>query len=268
MAGNLAILACDGALPVQIAAACPEALIVTLAGVPHRMGAETREFRIEHLGRLLAALHEAEIDRMVFAGSLNRPAMDPGEFDPVMTAVAPRLLAAMQQGDDALLTQVIEIFEEQGIAVIGAHELLPDLTAPDGLRIGPEPTAADLADAVRAGEILSALSPLDVGQGCAVAGGQCLGIETVQGTDALLRYVAETNDKLRRGHKGVYVKAAKQGQDLRIDMPAIGPGTVAAVALAGLAGLVIEAGRVMILEREKTLQAVESAGIFLCAKAL
>ncbi len=268
MTGKLAILACDGALPVQIAQAYPEAMKITLAGIPHQLGPGTDEYPIERLGSVFEALKAAEVDRLVFAGSLARPAMDPSAFDAVMRSVAPRLLAAMQGGDDALLRQVIEIFEEQGVSVVGAHELLPDLMAADGLQVGPAPSEADQGDMARAIEILTALSPMDVGQGCAVAGGQCLGIETVQGTDALLRYVAETPERLRRGHKGVYVKAAKQDQDLRIDMPAIGPGTVRAVAEAGLAGLMIEADRVMILERDQTLQAVEDAGIFLISKVL
>ena len=266
MAGRLAILACDGALPVQIADAYPDALKITLSGIPHRLGPDTLDFPIEHLGRIFATLKEARADRMVFAGSLSRPAMDPGSFDEVMTSVAPRLLAAMQGGDDALLRQVIEIFEETGVSVVGAHELLPELTAAESLHIGPEISAEHRADTERARSILKALSPLDVGQSCAVAGGQCLGIETLRGTDALLHYVSETPESLRRGAKGVFVKAAKQGQDLRIDMPTIGPGTVRRVAAAGLAGLVVEAGKVMILEREKTLQAVEDEGIFLTAQ--
>lgn len=268
MTGRLAILACDGALPVQLAAAYPDALKITLAGIPHQLDADTVEYPIEKLGSVFAALREAEVTRLVFAGSLARPAMDPAAFDEVMMALAPRLLAAMQGGDDALLRQVIEMFEEQGVQVIGAHELLPELTAPDGMQVGPVPTDADLEDTARACDILSVLAPLDVGQGCAVAGGQCLGIETVQGTDALLGFVAATPDKLRRGHKGVYVKAAKAGQDLRIDMPTIGPGTIRAVADANLAGLVIEAGKVMVVDRKKTLRVVEETGIFLISKVL
>lgn len=268
MTGKLAILACDGALPVQLAAAYPDALVITLRGIPHQVPRDVSEFPIEKLGSVFDALREASVDRLVFAGSLARPAMDPGAFDPLMMSVAPRLLAAMQQGDDALLRQVIAIFEEQGVSVVGAHELLPDLTAAPDLMIGPAPGPQDMSDIDRGWEILAALSPLDVGQGCAVAGGQCLGVETVQGTDAVLRYVAQTPDALRRGHKGVYVKAAKTDQDLRIDMPAIGPGTIAAVAEAGLAGLCIEAGRVMILERDKTLAAVKDAGLFLMSRGL
>ncbi|MDO6646773.1 LpxI family protein, partial [Acinetobacter guillouiae] len=83
-------------------------------------------------------------------------------------------------------------------------------------------------------DILLALSPLDVGQGAVVAGGLVLGIETLQGTDALLRFVGDTPAPLRRCQGGVLVKAPKRGQDLRVDMPAIGPDTVRNAAAAGL----------------------------------
>jgi hypothetical protein len=268
MPDRLAILACGGALPVRLAAAYPEAVRVGLSGIPNDLNGDVDLHRLEKLGTLFDALKAQGVGRIVLAGALARPAFDPSAFDATMVAVAPRLMAAMQEGDDGLLGTVIAIFEEQGFVVVGAHELLPDLVAEAGLQVGPPPSDADLRDATRAWDILGALSPLDVGQGAVVAGGQCLGIETVQGTDAMLRFVAETPAELRRGVRGVYVKAAKRGQDLRVDMPAVGPRTVAAVAGAGLSGLVIEPGRVMILDREETLQAALDAGVFLSARSL
>lgn len=267
MSGRLAILACGGTLPVRLAEAYPDAICYALKGVPHELGHRSEEHQVEKLGGLFAAMKAAGVERMVMAGNLARPALDPSALDPVTMQLVPRIMAAMQGGDDGLLRVVIELFEDQGFAVLGAHELLPELTATEKLQIG-SPDEQDFKDATRAWDILSALSPLDVGQGCVVAGGQALGIETIQGTDALLRFVAETPDKLRLGARGVYVKAAKRGQDLRVDMPAIGPKTIEGVVKAGLAGLVVEAGRVMILEREATLEAVEEAGLFLTARAL
>lgn len=267
MQGRLAILACGGALPVRLAEAYPDALCYTLKGVPHELGDRAEEHQVEKLGGLFASMKAAGVERMVMAGALTRPALDPTALDAETMQLVPRIMAAMQGGDDGLLRVVIGLFEDQGFAVLGAHELLPDLTATDELKIGT-PDEQDHRDAARAWDILSALSPLDVGQGCVVAGGQALGIETIQGTDALLRFVAETPERLRLGAKGVYVKAAKRGQDLRVDMPAIGPRTIDGVIKAGLAGLVIEAGRVLILEREATLCAVEEAGLFLTARAL
>ncbi|WP_294614682.1 LpxI family protein [uncultured Roseovarius sp.] len=268
MPGRLAILACGGALPVALASACPQALQICFAGVPHNLGEGAQEHRFEKFGALFQALHEAGVTRIVLAGSLPRPTLDPSAFDAVTMALVPRLMAGMQGGDDGLLTTVISVFEERGFAVLGAHDLLPDLTAAEGFHLGPPLDEIAESDAARAADILAALSPLDIGQGCVVAGGQCLGIETAQGTDALLGFVAATDPARRPKARGVFVKAAKRGQDLRVDMPAIGPGTIAAVAAAGLAGLVIEPGRVMILERDKTLAALSDTGLFLTARTL
>jgi DUF1009 family protein len=265
LAGRLAILACGGALPVQIAEAEPQAMRLALDGVPTEVeGVEAH--RIEKIGGLFGAMRAGGVTQVVFAGGLARPPLDPSQFDATMMQVAPRLMGAIQGGDDALLRAVIEVFEDQGFEVIGAHEVLPDLVAQVGHLAGPEPSAQDLRDAERGFDILSALSPVDVGQGCAVAGGLCLGIETLQGTDAVLRFVGETPEALRRGAKGVYVKAAKRGQDLRVDMPAVGPATIDAVAASGLGGLVIEAGRVMVLEHAETLAKAEALGVFLTAR--
>ncbi len=265
MAGGLAIIAGGGILPVEIAKAHEGALIMTLAAVPNNFGTNQNEHRLEKLGGIFEALKAASVSHVVFAGCLSRPMLHPAAYDPLMRRIAPEIITAMQQGDAALLGHVIELFEEHGFKVLGAHELLPDLTAQADLHVGPQPDAQHLADIERAWGILQALSPLDVGQGCVVAAGQCLGIETAQGTDFMLKYLADTAEKTNKG--GIFLKASKAGQDLRIDMPAIGPATIAGVAQAGLDGVVIEAGKVMILEREKTLQVVEDNNIFLIARA-
>lgn len=268
MAGRLAIIACDGALPGVLAAADPQALVITLQGIPSPLRDRSEQHRLEQIGALFDAMRDAGADRVVFAGALVRPALDPTAFDAEMAALAPRLMAALSKGDDGLLRTVIEVFEERGFAVVGPSEVVPELLAEEGLQLGPTPDVAEEADIARAVQILRGAAPLDIGQGCVVAGGQCLGFETVQGTDALLDFVAQTDPKYRRGFRGVYVKAAKAGQDLRIDMPVIGPRTVDAVAKAGLAGLVIEAGKLMIVERDATLATVCDAGVFLIARAL
>ncbi len=163
---------------------------------------------------------------------------------------------------------IIEIFEAEGFIVSGAHEVAPALKVHAHTLYGRQPTKQEKDDAIRAADILIALSPMDVGQSCVVAGGQCLGgIETIQGTDALLRYVATTPDNLKRGgEKGVLVKAAKEGQDLRVDMPTIGPDTIRGVAKAGLAGLFIAAGGVIVLEQEEVERLVREHDLFLMAR--
>lgn len=268
MTRRLAILAGSGALPVLLAEAAPGSYCVTFAGVPHELRRVTHQFHFEKLGELFGALKAEGVTEVVFAGSMSRPPLDPAVFDLVMLGLAPRLMTAMQGGDDALLRLVITIFEEQGFTVRGAHEIAPQLTVSEGIFCGPTPSEQALLDADRAADILNALAPVDVGQGCVVAGGLCLGIETIQGTDALLGFVAGTPKHLRRNAKGVFVKALKRGQDLRIDMPAIGPETVKNAAAAGVEGIVLQAGGVLILDRDGTKHAAEQAGIFIMGRVL
>lgn len=265
---SLAILSGSGSLPVMLAEAYPEATRVVFHGVEHEMQPQLSEHRFEKLASLFEDLKSRGVTRVVLAGAMSRPALDPAQLDPFMMQLVPRLMAAMQGGDDAILRLIIAVFEEQGFEVTGAHELLPGMTVPEGLFAGPEPSDAILSDASRAADILLALSPLDIGQGTVVAGGLCLGIETLQGTDALLRFVGETPAHLRRGKGGILLKAPKRGQDLRVDMPVVGPETVRNAAEAGLEGIVGAAGKVLIVDQEATRAALEDTGLFLMGRVI
>lgn len=269
MDGRLAIIACGGLLPVLLHKAHPSAMLVTLEGVESELHGVSSPHRLEELGVLFTSMKVEGVTDVIFAGALSRPKLDPLLFDSQMLAIAPRLIQAMSHGDDRLLRTVIEVFQEQGFCVLGVKDVMPQLVAGSDLALGPKPTRQDETDITRGIEILKGISSLDIGQSCAVAGGQCLGIETVQGTDALLHFVGATPEHLRSDDaRGVFVKAAKTGQDLRMDMPTIGPATVEAVARAGLAGMVVEAESVLILDRYATLTAAKKANIFLLARVL
>lgn len=260
------IIVGGGGLPVALAQALPDAHCIAFAGAEVAVAEDRLDrHRIEHLGSVFQALRGAGVTQVVMAGAMSRPALDPTALDPVMMALAPRIMMAMQGGDDAILRLVISVFEEEGFTVIGAHDILPDLTAEAGLLAGPSPSDRDTDDIARGRDILTALGPMDVGQGCVVAGGLCLGIETLQGTDAMLRFVAQTPPALRGTRRGVLVKLPKPAQDLRVDMPAIGPDTVEAAAAAGLSGIAIAAGQVLLIDRAELLSRVEAHGLFLRA---
>lgn len=255
-----AIVAGSGVLPGLLLAAGP-AHIVRLAGVDSvALDAPDIAAEFERFGKLFDDLHAAGVSELAFAGALNRPEFDPSRMDPRTAALLPRLGAAMGQGDDALLREIAAMFEEEGFRVLGALDLRPDLAAtPGALCAAPSETQA--ADAARARAVLAALGPLDVGQAAVAARGQMIGIETLQGTDAMLRFVGASLP----GSGGVLVKRPKPGQDLRMDTPSIGPATVMKAAEAGLSGIEIAAGSVLILDREATLATCEAAGIALWA---
>lgn len=256
-----AIIAGAGALPKLLAEALVSPVYVTLDATEVPDGFDHVPARIEKLGKLFKDLKARNVGAVTFAGAMARPKVNPVLLD----RHALKLAMSLGKGDDALLREVLSLFEAQGFLIRGATEIRPELLLAPGTHWGRKATKQEEADAARARAVLDALSPLDVGQGAVCAGGQMLGIETVQGTNAMLGFVAETPAKLRR-EKGVFVKTPKRGQELRIDMPTIGPDTVEAVLDAGLGGIVIPGDRLIVLEQDQVKSRIEEAGIFLKAQ--
>lgn len=261
-----AIIAGEGGLAPAIAAHLPDAPVFALQGFEPPIPATS--FRLERLVPFLDHLNDLGISRVVFAGAVRRPQLDPEAFDPQTAQLVPRMLMAMQSGDDAALRTVLDIFEEFGSSIVGIKEIAPDLIPGEGFLTG-EAGPADQADAARAAQIVHALGPLDLGQGCVVAQGLCLAVETLPGTAAMLKF-ASYHRGLRPnpdGAKGVFYKAPKPGQDHRIDLPTIGPDTVDQAAAAGLAGIAWQAGSVIVLDRRETADRARRAGLFLWSRA-
>lgn len=264
-----ALIAGKGGLPLTLAVAMSDAGEAFRVYAPEGFAPDlpqVESFRVEGLGKLLRDLRKADVTEVCFAGAMQRPPVDMSRLHPLSLPLVPRLMKVMGQGDDRLLREVIAIFEEAGLRVRGAHEIAPELVLHQGALTSRRPEAAEVADADRAVEILAALGPLDLGQGCVVAGGLCFAIETLPGTDAMLDFVAQSRPRTGPARGGVLVKRAKQGQDLRIDMPTIGPDTVSAAAAAGLTGIAVEAGRVLVLDQTGIRNRAEATGIAVWAQ--
>lgn len=258
-AGDLPRLIAEG----QAAAGAPYLVCAFEGAAPDWMAAHPHVVApIEKPGRLFAALRGAGVDRVVFAGGMARPQLRPLAFDMTALRLAPRIMALLRQGDDALLRGLAAVFEDEGFRLVGAHELLGHLVAPEGALSRRAPDAEDLADIARAAELTQALGALDVGQGAVVADGLCLGLETVQGTDALIDFAGRTPRRLRR-RPGVLFKAPKPGQDWRVDLPAVGVETLRHAAAAGLAGVAVQAGGVLVLGLDACRDEADRLGVFL-----
>jgi UDP-2,3-diacylglucosamine hydrolase len=275
MPDGLAIVAGRGDLPRLIAEQCERTgrpyRVVRLPGMTLDWVEDhpVIDARFERPGQLFVTLRQAGCGAVTFAGGLVRPRLRPLCFDLTMWRAAPRLLAAVRSGDDAALRAVASVFERAGLRVEAPHALLPQLAAVAGVHSRALPDARDRADAARAAAIVAAMGSVDVGQATVVAQGICLGIESIQGTDMLLDFVARTGAGFRpdpAGARGLLFKAPKPGQDRRLDLPAIGPETVQRAAAAGLGGVVVEAGGVMILDHAASVAAADAAGLFLWAR--
>ncbi|HEY1799245.1 MAG TPA: UDP-2,3-diacylglucosamine diphosphatase LpxI [Stellaceae bacterium] len=265
-AGTLGIVAGSGGLPRRLIETCRaagrrffvlalegEADPAMLAEVPHAW------CRIGAAATGLDLLHAHGVGELVLAGGVKRPSVASLRPDWRATKFFARIgLRAL--GDDGLLSAVIKELEREGFVVIGAERLLDEsVVMPEGPvgRLVPDPVArADIEHGLR---IARAIGRLDIGQSVVVQQGMVLGVEAIEGTDALLRRCGGLR---REGPGGVLVKIEKPGQERRADRPVIGPQTVAMAAEAGLRGIAAEAGAVLILDRDAVARAANAAGIF------
>ncbi len=274
--GPLAILCGAGAFPLEVAGearrAGREPFLVGVVGAtdssieayPHvwvHMG---------EVGKLFAALRARAIAEMVIIGAIARPELADLRFDWGAVKRAAGLAQLFRRGDNGLLAGIAEIIEREGVRVVGAHEVAPRLLAPIGSIGARAASAEDEVDIALGARLLGALSSFDAGQGAIIAGGRVLAIEAAEGTDAMISRVAEMRESGRlrlSGRAGVLVKAPKRGQDLRLDMPAIGPKTIEGAASAQLRGAAIAASHVLVLERERCAREADAAGLFVAGFA-
>jgi DUF1009 family protein len=163
------------------------------------------------------------------------------------------------------LSGIGRILEQDGFRMVGIKDVAPDLLMPEGCLTRAAPDADAAADIARGSEVLRALSPFDIGQAAVVIDGHVVGVEDIEGTDGLLARVARLRREGRiraSAARGVLGKAPKSGQDLRFDLPTIGPRTIEGAAAAGLAGIAIVAGNTIVVEPQAMIEAADASGMF------
>lgn len=256
----LALIVGSGGLPAEVVARLPNApLVFALEGFTPDEVQVDLSFRLETLGTLIAEIKDKGVTDVCFVGSIQRPPVDPSRIDAATMPLVPIIQKALMAGDDGALRAVIEIFEHAGLHVRAAHELAPDLLPEVGCPTKAQPSDTDHADASRGTEIVQCMCAADVGQACVVLRRQALAIEGVFGTDWMLQSLTQRPD----AGGGILFKAPKPDQDRRVDLPTIGAGTVTAAVAAGLAGIVIEQGGVIVLDWDQVVAECDRLGLFL-----
>jgi lipid-A-disaccharide synthase len=212
------------------------------------------------IGRMVEALRGHGGEELVIAGSVRRPDLWRIRPDVGFFRSLPQILLLMAGGDDSVLTRVVHFFEKKGLTVRGAHEVAPDLLVGVGQIGAVALSPQDYVDAEIGFAVRRALAGLDAGQAVVVAAGKVLAIEGAEGTDPMLKRVAGlARPGATNAPRGVLAKGPKPGQELRIDMPAIGPATVENALAAKLAGVVLEAGAVLVLDRGETVRRADAS---------
>lgn len=270
-APKLGLIAGGGRLPIELAETCIAAgrpvFVVRLRGFAD---AELRRFDgadvgLAELGAALSALKGAGCEAVCLAGLVARPDFSALKPDLRGLRALPGAISAARRGDDALLRFLLGEFEREGFRVEGAHEVAAGLTLGAGPLGRVAPSEAQLADVRRAMEVARALGAHDIGQGAVVCDGLVLAVEAQEGTDAMLRRIAELPVEIRGAPgalRGVLAKAPKPTQERRVDMPAVGARTLENAAAAGLAGVAGEAGGVLLLDREAVVETADRLGLF------
>ncbi len=273
MSGKLGLIAGGGTLPVEIAEHCEQAgrpfFVARLKGFagPELSRFPGADIGLAEVGKCIKTLKRAGCASVCLVGNVARPDFKALKPDLRGIAILPAVIRAARHGDDALLRVVLDEFAKEGFAIEGAHEAKSDLT----LGVGPlgrvAPGAEHQADIQRALHVARQIGALDVGQGAVVCDGLVLAVEAQEGTDAMLRRVANEIPTAIRGqpgaYKGVIAKAPKPIQETRVDLPTIGLATVQRAAAAGLAGIVGEAGRLLVLDRDQVVEMADDLGLFI-----
>jgi DUF1009 family protein len=268
----LGIIAGGGELPLAVAqsarAAGRQVFIVGLrgaadsaiAGYPHDW------VSLGEAGRLFRLLRAHDCSDVLFAGRVARPRIAELKADAKGVLLMPRLIAAARAGDDALLRALMGIISGEGFRAIGVAEAAPGLLAPEGVHGRAKPDAEDQNDIALAVKVVRRLGALDVGQSAVVCAGLVLAVEAAEGTDEMILRAGGLPQNLRGSAaepRGVVVKALKPIQDGKTDLPVIGVRTVENARRAHLAGIAVEAGRALIVDRIGVIAAADAAGMFL-----
>lgn len=268
---KLGLIAGGGGLPLALVAQCLQSkrpfIVIRLKGFADAdlKAYEGGEVGLGEFQKCFDMLRAAGCEAVCLAGKVSRPDFSALKLDRRGVAVLPGALLAARKGEDALLRYIVRQFEQEGFAVEGAHEVCDDLTLGRGALGRLTPQGDDLADLAMGFQIAGEIGRLDIGQGAVVCRGLVLAVEAQEGTDAMLARCAALPRPLRGApddRKGVLVKRCKPRQEQRIDLPTIGVETLEGAARAGLAGVVGEAGRTLIMDRAAVIEAADRLGLF------
>ena len=208
--------------------------------------------KVGQLGKMIEAFSRREVRRCVMLGQIAPKNL----FDlrPDLRTVA-LLLRLKQKNAHTLFAAIGDELAKDRVELIEATPWLRPLMATDGFLLGPSPNKAQKEDAEFGYGIAKEISRIEIGQTVVVKNGTVLAVEGFEGTDKCL---ARGGELAGRDGGAVAIKVAKEGHDMRFDIPCIGPGTLDTCAAAGVAALALEPGKTLVLEEEAVRQIARS----------
>ena len=269
--GRIAVLAGNGVLPgitaeaLVLAGHAPLVIMIDGEAESELKKYDHISIRVTDLSGLFQHLRTFNVSALVMAGGVKgRPRVRDVRLSLSLLIRLPRIVKSMALGDDGLLRAVIGLIESRGVRVVGVHEIVPDIVVAEGTMTRKKPGGPDWNNINSAAAASRLLGKIDVGQGAVAVGGRVVALEGAEGTAGMLARVADLRKagRISRKKAGVLVKCSKPGQELRADMPAVGPETISQAKAAGLSGIALEANRTIALDLNSTLAQADKLGLF------
>lgn len=273
--GRLGIIAGQGRFPRMVLDGARRAdchvTVVALSGLADPSLAALADVfcwsGLARLGRWIRVLKRNRVTRVILAGSVRKSDMY-GRFRllrllPDLTSLRLWFWNIPDKRNDTVLSAVADEFARHGIMMESCVEYTKEHMAPEGVLTRARPSAAQLKDVAFGWSIAREIARLDVGQSIAVKETDVIAVEAIEGTDRMI----ERAGGLCRQGGWMLIKVAKPQQDMRFDVPTVGPETIANLRKSGARMLVIEAGKTLLIDREKIVAAADAAGIVIVGRS-
>ena len=262
----LGIIAGRGVLPLKVALKCKEEgkdfFVVALKGaadISSYQGMPSLEVRLGEFGKILKAFKKAHVKEIVIIGGVQRPSFK--ELLPDLRGL--KFFAKVGTsftGDNDLLSLAVQELELEGFKVVGIHTLLPELMTPKGVLTKTSPSKEQAAFFEKGIHLAKEIGHLDIGQAVVLQKDLVLGVEGIEGTDAL---ISRTAGLKRKEIAPVLFKVCKPNQEQRVDLPASGLKTLENLYQNGFAGLVLEAGATLMADKEEMIAFANKHKLFI-----
>ena len=261
---NLGLLAGIGHLPVDVAQSAKKlgykvVAIAVVADTDPELPENADVFytiNVGKVGKILQTLKQHDVKNVTMIGKVTKEVLyKNGVMIPDLTTI--RVLASLpDRKDDTIMNAIVKLIEDKGMHVMDQTVLIQPLLPEPGVLTKRKPTEQEWEDMRFGFRMAKELGRLDIGQTVVVKNRAVMALEAIEGTDACI---------LRGGFLGkggvVVAKTAKPAQDNRFDMPSVGTTTLTSMIHAGATGIVIEAGRTLLVDRKRTLAMAEEKGI-------
>ena len=231
-----------------------------LEGAARAAGADLHWVSLGHLGKCIKILKEAGAGQAIMAGQVKHAKIFSGIIpDLTLLSVLTKLRA---RNTDALISAVADVLRGEGIELLNSTAFLQPLLARAGVLSRRAPASDEIEDFAFGYRMADAIAALDIGQTIVVKDRAVVAVEAMEGTDAVVRRAGEIAGSGTR-----VVKVAKPNQDMRFDVPVVGVATIEVMKAAGATAITIDAGKTLLVDGSRFIDAADAAGIAVVGRA-